>query len=147
MQKNDDEVRLTYEAAVYNEQLRLLQGEVERITITLLDLDNAARTLENLKAEDAIVQIGGGAFIKANIYSTHTLLPIGAGYLLEMDKEQGVIEMKKRIESTKKAIERLKEEFEKISKKLQEMNVMLRTMQTAAAINKRTEESGHSEYV
>lgn len=146
-QPSEAEIRLSYETAVYREQLKLLQGEVERVTLTTLDLENAVKTLENLKAEDAIVPVGGGTFIKANIYSTHAIVPVGAGYFVEMGREQGILEMKKRVESTKKAIDRLREEFEKISKKLQEMNMNLRNMRAASAINKRVEENEQVDYI
>ncbi len=143
----NEEVKMNYEASVYKEQLRLLQGEIDRVMLSLLDLENASRTVENLESKDSIVPIGGGAFIKANIYSTYVIVPIGAGYLVEMDKEVSAIELKKRTESTKKAIEKLKEEFVKISKKIQEISIKLRDVRAASAIDKRVEESAHSEYV
>lgn len=145
-QKNEEAARLSYEAAVYKEQLRLLQSEMDRISLALVDLDNAARTLDKLKTEDSIVQIGGGAFIKVNVYSSHVIVPIGAGYLVEMEREYAALELKRRVDSTKKAVERLREEFGKVSVKLQEASVKMRGMQADAAIMKRAEESEHYEY-
>jgi prefoldin alpha subunit len=142
-----EDVKLSYEIAVYKEQLTILQSEIERVTLTMLDLDNALRTLENLQINDALVQIGGGVFVKANIYSTRALVPIGAGYLVEMEKDLAILELKKRLESTKKAVEKLREEFQKISLKLREADAKIRNLQSAAAILKRTEENEHAEYV
>lgn len=147
IQPSEAEMRLSYETAVYKEQLRLLQGEMDRVSLTLLDLENAARTLENLRTDDSILPVGGGAFIKANVYSTHTIIPIGAGYFVEMEREHGVLEIRKRIDSTKKAVDRLKDEFEKISKKFQEISIMLRDLRTASVIQKRAQEGEHTEYV
>lgn len=147
--KSDEEEaagRLAYEAAVYREQLRLLQREMEKVTLTTIELDNAARTVEKLKIDDAFVPIGGGTFIKANIYSMHVLVPIGADYVVEMDKDAAVLELKKRIESTKKAVEKLKEEFANVSKKLNETGKKLKELKAAVEISKRTEESAESEY-
>lgn len=146
MQSNENEMRLSYEAAVYKEQLRLLQGEMERISLTLMDMESAVRTLENLKTEDSIVQVGGGAFIKANIYSSHVILPIGAGYLVEMERETGAFEMKKRVESTRKAVDRLKEEFTKVSVKLQDTAVKIRDARTTSEIMGRVEENERHDY-
>ncbi len=147
VEPNEAQIKLSYETAVYREQLRLLQGEIDRVSLTLLDLENSLRTLENLKIDDSLVQIGGGAFIKSTIYSTNVLVPVGAGYFVEMSKEQGIIEIRKRIESTKKAVEKLREEFEKVSKKLHETSINLRNIQAAVNIAKRVEENEHLEYV
>ena len=73
---------LAYERRVYGEQLRLIQKEVDRISLTNLDLINAENTTKKLKAEDSLIPIGGGAYIKANVYNTKVLVPVRSRYLI-----------------------------------------------------------------
>jgi prefoldin alpha subunit len=131
--EEQERARLSYEVQVYREQLRLLEREIERINLTAVDLSNALRTLENLKNEDVMVPIGGGAFIKASVYTTKVLVPAGADYITEMEREKAVAELKKRVESTKKAFEKLSEQFTQISKKLQEVGIRLTGMSRKSA--------------
>ncbi len=144
---NSIHAQISYESAVYKEQLRLLQKEIERINLTTIDLSNAARTAENMLQEDALVPIGGGAFIKSSVYNTKVLVPVGADYIVEMDKKDAVGEINKRIEATKKAIEKLSDEFQKVSLKLREINLKLREIQTQDAINRRVDENIGEDYV
>ena len=130
------QARLSYEVAVYREQLRLLEKEIERINLTTMDLSNAAKTIENLKNEEALVPVGGGVFIRTKVESTKTLVPVGADYLVETEKENAVSEIRKRVEATKKAIEKLTEEFDKIAKRLQEGGMKLRELRQIQAITK-----------
>lgn len=145
---NGDNVsQLAYEAAVYREQLRLIQKEIERISITNIDLVNAAKTTEQLKNGEVLVPIGAGSFISANTHTTKILVPVGANYLLEMEKEHASVEINKRIDATKNAVEKLNDEFNKISIRLNEMNMRLNEMQKQNAINKRVDENIGEDYV
>lgn len=139
--------QLSYESAVYREQLRLLQNEIKRIDLAMGDLTKAAQTAEKLKNDDVLVPVGGGAFIKASVYTSKVLVPVGAEYVVEMEKEEAVVEINKRVEATKKAIEKLNAEFQKVSLKLQEVNNTLRTLQSQAALNKRVDENIGEDYI
>ncbi len=139
--------QLSYESAVYREQLRLLQNEIKRIDLAMVDLSKAAETAQKIKNDDVLVPVGGGAFIKASIYTSKVLVPIGAEYVVEMEKEEAVVEINKRIEATKKAIEKLNSEFQKVSAKLHEVNLALRNLQSQAAINKRVEDNIGEDYI
>lgn len=141
------QAQLSYESAVYKEQLRLLQKEIERINLATIDLSNAARTAELIKQEDVLVPIGGGAFIKSSVYNTKILVPVGAEYLVEMEKEDAVSEINKRTEATKKAIEKLTEEFQKVSVKIRDINIKLREVQAQDVINKRVNENIGEDYL
>ncbi len=144
---NNLRTQISYENAVYREQLRLLQKEIDRINLTTIDLSNAITTAQQVKQEDVLSPIGGGAFLKASVYNTNILVPVGANYLVEMDKESAVSEMNRRIEATKKAVEKLSDEFQKVSIKLRELNAKLREIQTQDAINKRVDENIGEDYV
>lgn len=124
--------RAVYEARLYSEQLRLLEGEMERIALTGAELANSLKAVEGLKEDSAFVPIGGGAMISAGISSNEVLVPIGGGYLMNLKKHEAVEEVKKRIASTWKAVERLRSEYGKIAAKLQEVNAKLETMDRKA---------------
>lgn len=124
----DEAQRLIYEARLYSEQLRLLEQEIERITLTTADLGNSLTAIEALKEDAVYVPIGGGAMVSAKVTSSDVLVPVGAGYLMDMKKEDAIGEVKKRIKSTESAVEKLKTEFERINAKLREVGGKIEKM-------------------
>ncbi len=141
------QAQLNYEIAIYREQIAMIKRETERVSLTTMDLTNALKTIENIGEENALIPIGGGALIKGKVASTDILVPIGAEYLLVMDKEHAGEEIKKRIEATRKAIERLTEEFNKIAKKLQEVSAQMQQVQTQNMINRRVDGNIREDYI
>jgi len=148
---NDDRAQLSYELAVYREQIALIKQETERISLTTVDLSNALNTIENCKEDvssnSVLIPIGGGTMMKGTLAETKILVPIGAQYLAEMSRKEAETEIKKRIEATKKAVEKLGEEFEKISSKLREASVQLSRMEKAANLSERVEENIREDYI
>ncbi|MFA5050419.1 MAG: prefoldin subunit alpha [Candidatus Micrarchaeia archaeon] len=126
--KNEEMQRVSYENYIYKQQLSMLRSEMEKITLTMLDLSNASKTISSLEIKESLVPIGGNAFVEAKVSSENILVPIGGGYLLRMDRENSRKEMEKRTESTKKIIERLQKEYELLSKKLTETEKRLHGM-------------------
>lgn len=143
----DEQQRLVYETMVYREQLNMLQREMDRITLATVDLNNAAKTTENISAGNSLIPIGGGAFIKAEVIATKVLVPVGAGYLIEMEGKEAETELKKRIDATERAVEKLSEEFKNLSKKFHDSSAKLREMQTQAALNKKVNENIGEDYL
>jgi prefoldin alpha subunit len=141
------QTQLNYEVAVYREQLSMLKRETERVSLTTMDLANALHTVEGLGPEKVLMPIGGGAMIKGTVSQTNVLIPIGAEYLLDMTKEQAVVELNRRMEATKKAVERLNEEFGKIMNRLQEVSGQLEQMESQTRISERGEESMKEDYL
>jgi prefoldin alpha subunit len=141
------QTQLNYEVAVYREQLSMLKRETERVSLTTIDLANALRTVESLGPEKVLMPIGGGAMIKGTVNETNVLVPIGAEYMLDMKKENAVVELNRRIEATKKAVERLNEEFTKIMNRLQEVSGQLEQVESQARISERGEESMKEDYL
>ncbi|MBU0532454.1 prefoldin subunit alpha [Candidatus Micrarchaeota archaeon] len=143
--------QLNYELAVYKEQIALIKRETERIGLTTVDLTNALTTIENIKEEpkekSVLVPIGGGAMIKSAISETKILVPIGAQYMAEMDRESAITEIEKRIEATKKAVERLTEEFNKITTKLHTTAVEMRQIQNEAELSERVDSNIREDYI
>ena len=115
------QAQLSYELAVYREQINMLRRETERVSLTTIDLTNALATVESLSEEQALVPIGGGVLINAALTNTSVLMPIGAGYLVNMKKETASLELNRRIDATKRAVEKLTDEFNKINHKLKEV--------------------------
>jgi len=140
-------VRVTYEAAIYREQLNMLRREMERISLSTLDLSNAASAVEALNTKEVLLPVGGGAYVKAKISSTDVLVPIGAEFVVETDKETAMVELKRRSEATRQAVTKLNEEFEKINKKLREVMTQLQDIEQQGVLNKRVDEGLKEDYI
>ncbi|MFH1221511.1 MAG: prefoldin subunit alpha [Candidatus Micrarchaeota archaeon] len=139
--------RLAYETRLYKNQLMLLQREIEKITLTTIDLGNATHTVESIHAGDAFVPIGGGSFVKGAVASDRVLLGVGGGYLMEVNKDVAVAKLKQRSSTTREAINRLTQEFTKISAKLDASNRQLREVERQVLINRKTEETAKQDYL
>ena len=139
--------RLAYEVAVYREQLKLLEREVQRVQMTNADLATAAQTCKSLQNSQGMVPIGGGAFVQATIQSSKALVPIGGNYLIEMDGDKAVVELEKRVEATKSATDKLREEYQKISQKLTEINQRLQQLQSTLRISQNVDENIREDYL
>lgn len=141
------QAQMNYEIAVYREQISMLKRETERISLTTIDLSNALHTVENLSTEKVLVPIGGGALLKAKVTETRVLVPIGAEYMLEMEKDHAAAELNRRIDATRKATEKLNEEFNRIMGKLREVTSQLQQTETQAHISERGEENIKEDYI
>lgn len=139
--------QLGYELAVYREQIAMIKRETERVSLTTLDLTNALRTVENLSAETALIPIGGGAMVRGTIVQTKVLIPIGAEYMLEMERAEAESELRRRIDATKKAVEKLNEEFNRIASKLREVAGQIQQMQAQTQLSNRVEGNIHEDYI
>jgi len=138
--------RIAYEIRLYRKQLSILQKEIERVTLTSLDLTNAMRTIESIKGGENLVPIGGGSYVRGEIKEDKVMVPIGGGYITEMTPSEAGEKIKNRIELTKTAIKRLTEEFGKISGKLEIVSAQLRELEKRIVIDRRVEESVGEDY-
>lgn len=130
VQKMDEKSQqLAYESYFHRQKITSLKGEMERITLTMLDLSNASKTIESLTTADSLVPIGGNAFIETKISSDQIIVPIGGGYSLKMDRKSAKEEIDRRVESTKKIIEKLQAEYEKSMSTLNQVESEIRAMQ------------------
>ena len=111
--------KLSYEVAVYKQQLALIQKEVEQISKTTSELMNTINTIENLDSNEVLYTLGGGCFMKGKIEdSSKVLISIGAGYFVYLSKNEAVRELNRRKDAAKVASEKLIQEFNKINSKL-----------------------------
>jgi len=139
--------QLNYEIAVYKEQIAMIKRETERISLTTVDLSNALKAVESLSADRVLFPVGGGAMVKGAITETKVLVPVGAQYMVEMERKQATEELKKRIEATKKAVDRLTEEFDKIADKLKKVSAQMQEVQRASRISDTVEENIREDYI
>jgi prefoldin alpha subunit len=147
MAQEETQAQLSYELAIYREQIAMIKRETERVSLTTLDLSNALRTIESLSEEKALIPIGGGALVQGQIDQTKVLVPVGAEYMLEMDKTEAAEEIRRRIDATKKAVEKLNEEFNRIAAKLREISGQLANAQAQSQLNQRVEENVREDYI
>ena len=139
--------QLSYELAVYREQMQLIKRETERISLTTLDLTNALKAVENLETKKALIPIGGGTMIKGSIDEVKVLVPVGAQYLIEMEKEAAKEELERRIEATRRAVQKLTEEFNKITRKLSDVSSQLQAMESQSKLSERVDENIREDYI
>ncbi len=144
---DDNQAQLNYELAIYREQIAMIKRETERVSLTTIDLTNALKTVENLSKDNILIPIGGGTLVRGSVANTKVLVPIGAEYMLEMEREEAQEELKRRIDATQKAVEKLNEEFNKIARKLQEVAGQLQQMQAQTQLSERVEGNIREDYI
>ncbi len=101
-------------ARVVGQQRNYIEREVERMMLSLMDLNNSLTTVQNMKDEAGLVPVGGGAFIRAKLGSGKVLIPVGANYLIEFEVEDAKKEIDARMKMTEKAIQNLRGELKKM---------------------------------
>ncbi len=139
--------QLSYQVALYREQLRIIKEETDRINLSSLELANAIKAVEGMKEDKVLIPIGGGAFVKGKVEDIHILVPVGAQYLIEMNREEAEEELKSRMEATNKAVVRLSDEFNKILAKLEEVSKQLKEVEAKLAIDEKVEENLKEDYI
>ncbi len=101
-------------ARMVGQQRNYVEREIERMMMSMLDLNNSLTTIQNMRDETGLVPIGGGAFIRAKLDPDNVLVPIGAGYISEFGVGEAKEEVDKRVKMTEKAIQTLRAELKKI---------------------------------
>jgi prefoldin alpha subunit len=144
---DETQAQLNYELAIYREQIAMIKRETERVSLTTIDLTNALKTVESLTEERILIPIGGGAMARGQLSTTKVLVPIGAEYMLEMEKDEAAMELKRRIDATRKAVEKLNDEFNKIAMKLREATSQLQKMQAQTQLSERVEGNIREDYI
>lgn len=101
-------------ARIVGQQRNYIEREVERMMLSMLDLNNSLTTVEHMKDESGLVPVGGGAFIKAKLDAKKVYIPIGANYVVEYGVEEAKQEIDARMKMTENAIQTMKNEMKKI---------------------------------
>ncbi len=143
----ENRVRMNYEVAVYREQLTMLRREMERVSLTTMDLTSAVQSVNGLKAEQILAPIGGGVFVRSEIKDTRVIMPIGAEFAIDMEKGEAAVELQRRVDATRQAVTRLNEEFEKINRKLREVMLNLQDVEQQLRLNNQVEAGVKEDYI
>jgi len=144
---DETQAALSYELAIYREQIAMIKRETERVSLTTMDLANALRTVEDMSAEKVLIPIGGGTLAKGTISETRVLVPLGAEYMVEMEKGDAELELKRRIDATRNAVEKLNEEFGKIAQKVREISSQLQQLQNQNRLSQQVESNIREDYI
>ena len=142
----EDYAKLAYEIRLYRKQLTLLQREIEKITMTSMDLSNSVKAMEDVEKGEALIPIGGGSYIKGEVAEESVLVAVGGGYLLEMDSKVAKEKTTKRVDATKTAVKKLTQEFSSISNKLEMVTLQLKELENKILIDRRVEEQSSDDY-
>ncbi|MEW5996888.1 MAG: prefoldin subunit alpha [Candidatus Micrarchaeota archaeon] len=100
-------------ARLVGQQRNYIEREVERMMLSMLDLNNSLTTIAQMKEEQGLVPVGGGAFIKARLEAKKVYIPVGANYIMEYDAEGAKKEIDARMKMTEAAIQNLRNELRK----------------------------------
>ena len=142
----EDYAKLAYQIRLYRKQLTLLQREIEKITLTSMDLSNSIKAIDELEKGEALIPIGGGSYVRGDVSEEDVLVAVGGGYLLEMDSESAKKKTEKRVDATKNAVKKLTQEFSKISSKLETVTMQLKELENKILIGRRVEEEASDDY-
>ena len=116
-------------ARLYSQQKQAIEKELEKLMVSLMELNNSILTIKELKASEGLVPIGGGAFVKAKLEGEKVIMPIGSGYSQEYDIKGASAEVSKRIELTEKAVKRMRDELGKVDNEMAKLESEFRKLQ------------------
>ena len=116
-------------ARLYTQQKQVVERELEKLMVSLMELNNSILTIKGLEGKEGLVPIGGGGFVKAKLEGEKVLIPVGSGYIKEYSISSAEKEVSKRITLTEKAIKRLREEIEKIDAEMGKLEKAYRKLE------------------
>ena len=116
-------------ARLYSQQKQAVERELEKLMMSLVELNNSVMTMKGLEAGEGLVPIGGGAFLKANLEGKDAIIPIGAGYMKEYSVKDASAEIGKRVKLTENAIKKMRDELGKIDKEMVKLEGEFRKLQ------------------
>lgn len=116
-------------ARLYSQQKQILERELEKLMVSLMELNSSILTIKGIGDGEGLVPIGGGAFVKATLEGKNVIIPIGSGYSQEYTIKGASTEVSKRIELTEKAVKRMKDELEKVDKEMIKLETEFRKIQ------------------
>lgn len=115
-------------ARMYNQQKQAVEKEVEKLSVSLMELKNSVKTVEELEENAGLVPIGGGAFVHADLHKEKIVIPIGSGYAKEYTPKDADTEISKRIELTENALKKMRDELGKIDEQMAKLEKEYRAL-------------------
>ena len=116
-------------ARLYSQQKQVLERELEKLMVSLMELNSSILTIKGVEDGEGLVPIGGGAFVKAKLEGKNVIIPIGSGYSQEYDIKGASAEVSKRIELTEKAVKRMKSELGKVDAEMAKLESEFKKLQ------------------
>ena len=120
-------------ARAVGQQRQMVEMEMERLMLSLVDLSNSLKTVKSLGDEEVLVPIGGGALVRAKFTTKKAFIPIGAGYTAEYGLENATAEIDKRTKLTEKAIQTLRGELKKLDEEFRKLEQAYRKISEGGA--------------
>jgi prefoldin alpha subunit len=121
-----DQQEIVTRARIVGQQKAYLEKEMERMMLSMLDLNNALSTVKSMKDESGLVPVGGGAFIRATFEGKKVLVPVGANYIIEYNADEAQEEIGRRIKMAEKAVQNLRGEMKKIDQEFARLEKLYR---------------------
>ncbi len=110
MEEKEREAVLLYSSL--QARLEALLEEREKIVEKIEEMENTISSLEELKeGTDSLFSIGSGVYCKGKMTEERFLVNIGAGVILELDKNGAAEILRRRIDVLKEAIKEIEEEI------------------------------------
>ncbi len=101
-QPSREEVELAAKMKELDIKLKQLKEELERVNKVMVELSKAELALSNVKeGDELLVPIGSNVLGKVKLVADTFLIPVGAGYYVEVEKDKAVEEVKRSISQTK----------------------------------------------
>ena len=119
-------------ARIVGQQRNYVEREVERMMLSMLDLNNSFTTIQEMRDESGLVPVGGGAFIRAKLDAKKVFIPVGANYIVEYGVDEAKAEVDKRLKMTENAIQSLKNELKKIDEEFTRLEREYRSTEEGA---------------
>ncbi len=119
-------------ARIVGQQRNYVEREVERMMLSMLDLNNSFTTIQEMRDESGLVPVGGGAFIRAKLDAKKVFIPVGANYIVEYGVDEAKAEVDKRMKMTENAIQSLKNELKKIDEEFTRLEREYRSTEEGA---------------
>lgn len=107
------------ELNLYQSQADLIQQQIEAVKASLSELEILENTLQNIKEGEgleALVPVGAGSFIKAELKNTdEVIMSVGAGVAIKKRFEDASQSINTQKEDLNKALNRMLENLQKLS--------------------------------
>ena len=106
-----EKAQIAREGQMLEGKLKYLKAELEKLTLTLVELEKAKATINGAKVnEEALVPIGADIMMAVEVKDEHVLVPLGAGYYVRMKKEDALKKIDEGLERLKEVYNRINEE-------------------------------------
>ena len=117
----------------YKQQLESIEMQLQYMQATVAEYQRAKITVEQLHAvddnADILIPVGGGAFINGSVKNTsHVLLGVGAGFVMEKTVDETVAKLDEQIRKVQESYEKVVSLAQKIQSDAEELSAKTQKM-------------------